>query len=141
MTQRPARALITRAVAALSLAAAAHAAADEPQHSHPPPQRLGTVHFATSCAGAVQARFDHAMALLHSFAYDYAAREFRDIAAADRGCAMAHWGVALSGFHQLWGPPDALGLRAGREALGAARRIGAGSDRERELIEAAAVYF
>jgi tetratricopeptide (TPR) repeat protein len=104
-------------------------------------ERLGTVHFETSCAAAVQSRFDHAVALLHSFAYGPAAREFSAIAATDSGCAMAHWGVAMSEFHQLWSPPDASALQAGREELLTARRIGAHTRRERELIDAAAVYF
>jgi hypothetical protein len=43
------------------------------------------VHFDTSCAAAVQSQFDHAVALLHSFAYDVAAREFHAIAARDPG--------------------------------------------------------
>jgi tetratricopeptide (TPR) repeat protein len=120
---------------------AAGADPNDAMHSHPAPERLGTVHFETSCAAAVQSRFDRAVALLHSFAYDSAAREFSEIAATDSGCAMAHWGVAMSGFHQLWSPPEADALRAGRDELRTARRIGARTRRERELIEAAAVYF
>ena len=120
--------------------AGVNAAPNEP-HSHPPPEKLGTVHFDTSCAAAVQSQFDHAVALLHSFAYDGAAREFHAIAARDTGCAMAHWGVAMSAFHQLWSPPDAKALDLGREELLAARGSAAGTERERELITAAAVYF
>ena len=120
---------------------AASAAADGPGHSHPPPEKLGTVHFETSCAAAVRGPFDHALALLHSFAYESAAGEFRAVAASDSGCAIAHWGVAMSVFHQLWSPPGAADLQLGRDELQAARRIGARTDRERELIDAAAVYF
>src|SRR5215470_3119247 len=47
-----------------------NATPDEPAHSHPVPEKLGTVHFTTSCGAAVQGEFDRAMALLHSFAYD-----------------------------------------------------------------------
>ena len=32
-------------------------------------ERLGKVHFETSCAAAVAEEFDHAMALLHSFEF------------------------------------------------------------------------
>ncbi len=143
MTRRLEGRTTTWALAALLLAAAAaYPACADSEHSHPPPQKLGTVHFETSCAGAVRARFDHAMALLHSFAYDFAAREFRAIAAGDPDCAMAHWGIAMSAFHQLWNPPPAAGvLRTGRAELDAAQRIGARTARERELIAAAAVYF
>jgi hypothetical protein len=121
--------------------AGVNAAPNEPAHDHPPPEKLGTVHFDTSCAAAVQSQFDHAVALLHSFAYDAAAREFHAIAARDEGCAMAHWGVAMSGFHQLWSPPGTKELDLGREELLAARRSAARTERERELIAAAAVYF
>jgi hypothetical protein len=121
--------------------AGVNAAPNEPAHSHPPPEKLGTVHFETSCAVAVQSQFDHAVALLHSFAYDAAGTEFHAIAARDTGCAMAHWGVAMSAFHQLWSPPEAKALDLGREELLAARRSNARTERERALIAAAAVYF
>ncbi|HEX2780745.1 MAG TPA: hypothetical protein VHM30_14685, partial [Gemmatimonadaceae bacterium] len=32
-------------------------------------EKLGTVHFATSCSPAVATRFDRAVALLHSFEF------------------------------------------------------------------------
>ena len=133
------RTLLLAALASGSIAAPA--AANEAVHTHPPPEKLGTVHFETSCATAVQSQFDHAVALLHSFAYDLAAKEFSEIAAMDRGCAIAHWGVAMAAFPQLWSPPGAAALQAGREEVLAARRIGPRTSREREFIDAAAVYF
>ena len=121
--------------------AAANTATSESVHSHPAPEKLGTVHFETSCAASVQIDFERAVALLHSFAYDVAAKEFGAIAARDPRCAMAHWGVAMSMYHQLWSPPATNELQLAREQLLAARQIGAGTRRERELIDAAAVYF
>jgi len=47
----------------------------------------------------------------------------------------------MSGFHQLWSPPGAKDLDLGREELSAARRSDPKTQRERELIAAAAVYF
>jgi tetratricopeptide (TPR) repeat protein len=120
---------------------AASVGASEPVHNHPAPEKLGTVHFENSCAAGVQGEFDRAVALLHSFAYDVAAREFKSVAARDPGCAMAHWGVAMTGFHQLWDPPKAGALEVGREELLVARKVGAGTAREREIIDAAAVFF
>src|SRR5262249_3989300 len=55
------------------------------EHSHPAPEKLGTVTFATTCAAAVQPRFERAVALLHSFAYAPAENAFREVAAADPG--------------------------------------------------------
>ena len=74
-------------------------------HDHPPPLKLGHVSFPVSCAPQVQAGFNRGVALLHSFTYAAAADTFRQVAADDPGCAMAHWGIAMSCFHQLWEPP------------------------------------
>jgi tetratricopeptide (TPR) repeat protein len=110
-------------------------------HSHPAPENLGTVHFENSCAPAVQRSFDHATALLHSFAYDLAGKEFEALAQQDPGCAMAHWGAAMAVFHQLWDLPKAEALQFGHDQLLAARQIKAHTARERELIDAAAIFF
>ena len=129
-------------VPALILASsAAMAAPGEPTHDHPAPEKLGTVHFENSCAPAVQPRFERAVALLHSFSYALAAKEFEAVASQDPGCAIAHWGVAMSGFHQLWEPPGVTQLQLGSTEVQTAQRIGARTAREREFIGAAAVYF
>lgn len=54
---------------------------------------------------------------------------------------MARWGVAMSAFHQLWTPPGTSELQLGREQLRVAQRISTPTDRERELINAVALYF
>ena len=74
--------------------------------------QLGTVHFPISCAASVQKPFARGVALLHSFWYEEAEKEFLDIAKDDPKCAMAHWGIAMSIWHQLWNEPDAKGHRA-----------------------------
>jgi tetratricopeptide (TPR) repeat protein len=128
-------------IAALVLALPASIALSQEVHSHPAPGKLGIVHFDTSCAAAVQGRLDRAVALLHSFAYDSAAKEFDLVVTQDAGCAIAHWGVAMSLFHQLWSPPGTKELQLGQEQLLTARRTSARTGRESELIEAAAAYF
>ena len=70
------------------------------EHQHPG-ERLGTVHFETSCGAAVRDAFDRGVALLHSFWYANAEQAFGDIAKKDPGCAMAHWGTAMA----IWGNP------------------------------------
>ncbi len=110
-------------------------------HSHPAPEKLGTVSFETSCAPGVQRDFERAVALLHSFAYTESASAFAAIAKADPGCAMAHWGVAMSGFHQLWAPPDAKALLLGQEEIRAAGLIAKKTERERQIINAGGAYF
>jgi Tfp pilus assembly protein PilF len=121
---------------ALTATASAH---DE--HSHPVPEILGTVTFATTCTANAQPRFDRALALLHSFAYTAAEQAFREVVGADPKCAIAHWGVAMSLFHQLWENPAPQELARGAAELESARRLDTGSPRERAFIEAAAVYF
>ncbi|MBZ5684932.1 MAG: hypothetical protein LAP86_07840 [Acidobacteriia bacterium] len=37
----------------------------------------------------------------------------RDIAKDDPHCAMAHWGVAMRLWHQLWNEPDAKVIARG----------------------------
>ena len=54
------------------------------------------VNFPTSCSAPAQARFNDALAALHSFWYARAAKEFGDIAQAEPDCAIVSWGLALS---------------------------------------------
>ena len=110
-------------------------------HSHPPPEKLGTVTFPTSCAPSVARDFERSVALLHSFAYSASEQSFRNVVAADPTCAMAHWGIAMSYYHQLWSPPGAADLRKGRIEIEEAGRLRGESPREQQFIAAAAAYY
>ncbi len=130
------------AFAVLVIACAGGAvAADDEHHSHPAPEKLGSVAFPTSCAPALRPAFERALALLHSFTYSASEQAFRDVAARDPGCAIAHWGIAMSFFHQLWEPPSGPDLREGAEQSRKALEIQAGSRRERQFIEALDTYY
>ena len=126
---------------ALVAAAAPAPAQEEHEHAHAVPENVGKVHFATTCASAVKPAFEHGVALLHSFAYGPAASTFADVAAHDPGCAMAQWGIAMSNFHVIWGPPTAAEFAAGREAAQKAAAIPPGSERERQYIAAIDAYY
>ena len=111
------------------------------QHHHDPstpaPQRLGTVHFSTSCNSDVQAEFNRAVALLHSFWFSAAIDAFNRVLAKDPGCAMAHWGIAMS----WWGNPfggyrSPKALAAGRTAVDKARAASPKTAREQDYIAA-----
>jgi tetratricopeptide (TPR) repeat protein len=115
--------------------------ADDEHHSHPAPEKLGTVTFPTSCTPAVKPAFERALALLHSFAYTASEQAFRDVAGRDPGCAIARWGIAMSLFHQLWEPPSGEDLREAAEQVRGAVEIRAGSPRERQFVEALATYY
>ena len=107
------------------------------QHDHGVPEKLGKVSFPISCSPSVQAEFNRGVALLHSFAYADANATFQHIGAEDPRCAMAHWGVAMSLFHQLWEPPLAPpALLAAEEEIATAQRIGTSDDREKAYIRA-----
>ncbi len=129
--------------AGVLLAFALTASLPAQQHQHPAGERLGTVHFETSCAPAAQAPFDHAMALLHSFEFGPAIAGFGEALNADPDCAMAHWGIAIA----RWSNPfsatirPAAQLQQGLEAITQARRAGAKTERERAFIEAAAGLY
>lgn len=131
---------VAAVILAMAFAGSVHAGDDE-HHSHPAPEKLGTVTFPTSCAPALKPAFDRALALLHSFAYSASEQEFRDVAGHDPGCAIAHWGIAMSLFHQLWEPPSGADLREGAEQVRKAMEIRAGSPRERQFIEALDTYY
>ena len=75
------------------------------QHGHGS-EGVGTAHMETSCAPAVQARFDRALALLHNFWYARALTQFQEIQKADPECAMAYWGAAMTYNHPLWDAPS-----------------------------------
>jgi hypothetical protein len=61
---------------------------------------LGTVSFPVSCSAQAQVKFNRAVALLHHMTYPQAREAFEQVAATDPGCAMAHWGVAMTLFQR-----------------------------------------
>ena len=135
--------ILPTATAAIVLIGAAPLVAQE--HAHPAAsERLGTVHFETSCAPAVADRFDRAVALLHSFEFAASIKAFDEVARADSTCAMAWWGMALSQWTNPMVPsqrPAAL-LERGRRAADAGARVAAGAtQRERDYLGAVAQLF
>lgn len=132
-------------VAAMSLvllgtSAVGFAAANDGQHQHEG-EGLGTVSFPTSCSAEVQKSFERGVALLHSFWYEEAEKQFKAVAEKDPTCAMAHWGVAMSVYHQLWSRPDAADLKTGWTEVEKAQALPVKTEREREYIAAAAAYY
>jgi hypothetical protein len=137
-------AAVLAAAALVLLAPARSLAQDEHDHMHmhEMPERFGTIHFPTSCRADQASAFERAVAMLHSFAYPQAAQAFADIAAKDPTCAMAQWGVAMSYFHTIWGPPTPQEFAAGKAAADKAVALeGNASPRERGLIGAIAAYY
>jgi len=105
-------------------------------------QKLGKVVFPTSCDPNVQAEFDRSVAMLHSYWFLIARRNFEGILQQDPTCAMAYWGVAMDYLgNTLATTPTRAEAQAAWDALEKARAVGAKTQRERDWIEALSAYF
>jgi tetratricopeptide (TPR) repeat protein len=104
-------------------------------------EQLGSVSFPITCAPSVSASFSRGVALLHDFWYQEAQRQFEQIATKDPRCAMAHWGIAMSIYHQIWERPADATLEHGRREMQAAKSPAAKSPREREYIAALSAFY
>ena len=102
---------------------------------------LGTVDLPTSCNATAQELISRGAALLHSFGYEEARLAFNGAAKADPACAMAYWGVARTWYHPIWAPPSPDELKAGAAALDRALAIDAKTSRERDYVNALAVFY
>lgn len=101
----------------------------------------GVVEFETSCEPAPQERINAGLALLHHMMYEQAEAEFVAGVESDASCAMAHWGVAMSVIHPLWGErPSDDALAKGQAALERARTLGP-TEREAAYLDATEAFF
>jgi tetratricopeptide (TPR) repeat protein len=116
-------------------------AADEVHHHEDLTEaQLGTVHFPSSCSAAMQKPVERGVAMLHSFWYEEAEKEFEQIEKDDPQCAIAHWGVAMSLWHQLWNRPEMPVLERGGMELKKAQSLPATS-REKDYIAALHEFY
>jgi tetratricopeptide (TPR) repeat protein len=104
-------------------------------------QRLGTVHFETSCNETAQRRFDRAMRYQHSFWYRESKELFEEVLKADASCAIAYWGIALSLLNNPHAPPPVGNLPQGLAAIEKGKAVGAKTQRERDFINALAAFY
>ena len=103
--------------------------------------KLGKVHFETSCNAEAQKLFDRGMLYQHSFWYRASQKMFEDTLKADPACGIAYWGIALS---LLWNPhiaPPTKNLAEGAAAIDKARTAGFKTERERGYVDALAVMY
>jgi tetratricopeptide (TPR) repeat protein len=112
-----------------------------PAHHRDAGEKLGKVSFPISCAPDSQKPFERGVALMHSFGYEEAQSQFVEITKKDSACAMAHWGVALSLFHQIWERPDEPALKRGWSEMEQAQKLDAKTDRERGYIFALSEFY
>src|SRR5258706_6086464 len=79
------------------------------EHVHAVPgseEGLGRARMEISCAPAVAAKFDRALALLHNFWYRRALEGFQQVSNVDPECAIAYWGAAMTYNHPFWDAPS-----------------------------------
>jgi hypothetical protein len=127
---------------AFSLCAPKFLAADDEGHHHEEltEAQVGIVHFPSSCLAAEQKPVERGVAMLHSFWYEEAEKQFQQIEKDDPKCAIAYWGVAMSLWHQLWNRPDVAVLNRGGVELKSAKSL-PGTPREKDYIAALNKFY
>jgi tetratricopeptide (TPR) repeat protein len=108
------------------------------EHQHGAGEKLGAVHFATSCNDVAQKDFNRAVALLHSFQFSRAIEGFNAVLGEDATCAIAYWGIALSDWSNPFAPgqKDKGQLQLGRQSAERGKELGAKTERERAYLAA-----
>jgi tetratricopeptide (TPR) repeat protein len=133
------RAVAPTSLLLFSLSLSAICAASAAQHEH---DQLGAVSFPTSCHPTVQADFERAVAMLHSYWFNYAGKAFRAVLERDPTCAIAYWGIALDLLgNTLSAPPSAQAARTAWDLLETARGLSVKTERERQWLDAIRSYF
>ncbi|MDB5583983.1 MAG: hypothetical protein JWR80_9159 [Bradyrhizobium sp.] len=130
-----------RTILAIAVTLSAGISLAQPAHAQADGEKLGTVNFETSCSPEAQKLFNQGMLYQHSFWYRASQKVFEDVAKADPQCGIAYWGIALS---MLWNPhvpTPAKNLADGAVMIAKGRSVGAGSQRERDYLEALGVMY
>ncbi len=98
--------------------------------------RLGRADFANSCLPSVQGTFEQGILLLHSFEFQEAERQFRDVESADSHCTIAAWGLALAETERSGADASKKVLESGWGELQPWLKQPAGTEREQMYIDA-----
>ena len=134
-------ALLISLVAGPSLLAQQHHHGAEGGDANAAIEKFGAVKMPISCATSVQAPFERGIALLHSFWYEEAVKQFQAVAVADPHCAMAQWALAMSEWRPFWdGMPDDR-RKAGVVEIDKATSLKPKTDREQKYIAALSGYL
>src|SRR5438067_876627 len=133
-------AMLTALLALLPVVATAH---DEgAKTAGRPPEKLGTVHFPTSCDAAVQPLFERGVALLHSFWFPEGLKTFNEVLKRDPSCTIAYWGIAVNRLlNPFGGAASEATLLQGQEAIEKGLAAGAKTERERDYLAAIGAFY
>ncbi|WP_255550721.1 tetratricopeptide repeat protein [Granulicella sp. dw_53] len=104
-------------------------------------EKFGSIHMPISCTASVQAPFERGVALLHSFWYEEAEKQFQAVAIADSKCAMAEWGLAMAQYRPFWDGMPEDRRKIGIVDIDKATALNAKTDRERRYIAALSAYM
>ena len=105
-------------------------------------EKFGEVNFPISCSAAAQMQFNRAVAMLHSFYFPETVKAFTALAQKEPSCAMAYWGIAISQRpNPLVAPFPAELMDKAWQAIEAGRAATTKTQREKDWIEALAVFF
>src|SRR6266480_4146510 len=126
---------------AIAAVAAAGLSFAQPALGQSDSNKLGIVHFETSCKPDAQKLFDSAMLYQHSFWYRASQRLFEDVLQADPECGIAYWGIALSLLWNPHSPAPAKNLAEGAAVLAKAKTAGAKTQRERDYLDALGAMY
>jgi tetratricopeptide (TPR) repeat protein len=102
---------------------------------------LGEVSFPISCT-AEQAKFDHAIALLHNFFYPETTKAFQEIIKDDPECGIAYWGLAMSLRPNPLVPPFPSALqKSGWEAVEKGKAAKTQTPKESAYLGAMEIFY
>lgn len=105
-------------------------------------ERLGVVHFPTSCSWQSQREFTVATSLLHLFQFADAEQVYAGIVNREPDCAIAYWGIAMSRLRNpLYATPSSADVSVARQAIVAAAAARHTSIRERAYLAAMGALF
>lgn len=103
---------------------------------------LVTVRFPISCSESAQLEFNRAVTLLHHMTYPQARAAFERVSVVDPGCAMAHWGIAMTLFQPTWPTrPGPAELELGWKSVQQGYSLDPPTKRERLFLAATEAFF
>src|SRR6185503_16295237 len=129
-------------ISSLLISMSAWAHEEDEKNAGRPPEKLGTVHFQTSCDPAVQPVFERGVALLHSFWFPEGLKAFNEVLARDPSCTIAYWGIGVNRLLNPFGgqTSEAIALQ-GQEAVEKGLALKAKTEREQDYMTAISAFY
>src|SRR5262244_3755368 len=104
-------------------------------------EQFGEVYFPIAWHADVQKKFDLALAMLHTFSFPAAAKEFTAVSQEDPDCAMAYWGLAGTALGRLYGGRPGPMTFEGEIAIEITKDIRGKTSRDRAYIATIELFY